>query len=111
MDHHIDENSISLGSKVCHIWSPSLSKYIELTSNKTYGDFVIDTKDRQIAEENGPLYVELFLYKFDRRFPISKVQECVCCLLIHSTCTKKNNAYVEPVTDVNNFSRKKTSSN
>ena len=61
-------------------WGPSLSKYIELTSNETYGAFFVDTKNRQIAEENCRLYVERFLSELDRRFPISKVQECLCCL-------------------------------
>mgnify|MGYP000745974979 CR=1 FL=1 len=80
LDHHPDENSISLDSKMSHTWGPSLSKYIELTSKKTYGAFFVDTKNRQIAEENCRLYVERFLSKLDRRFPVSKVQECLCSL-------------------------------
>ena len=56
LDHHIDENSMSLGSKMSHTWGPSLSKYIEHRSNKTYGAFFVDTKNRQIVEENSFIY-------------------------------------------------------
>ncbi|CAF1315655.1 unnamed protein product [Rotaria sordida] len=68
-------NNLNSTTSCSYAWGPSLSNYIQLTLNKTYGAFSIDTKNRQIAEQNCRSYIERFLIELDRRFPISKVQE------------------------------------
>ena len=80
IDQHVDNNSNSTTSTFSCAWGPSLSKYIQLTSNQTYGAFFVDTKDRRLAEENCRSYIERFLIELDRRFPVSKVQESLCSL-------------------------------
>jgi hypothetical protein len=77
---HADDNSNSLISISPYAWGPSLSKYIHLTSNNTFGAFIVDTKNRQTAEENCRFYIERFLFELERRFSISKVQESLCTL-------------------------------
>ncbi len=76
-DQHVDNNSNSMIFMFSYAWDPSLSEYIQLTSNKIYGTFFIDTKNRQITEEKCRFYIERFLVELDRRFFISKVQECL----------------------------------
>ncbi|CAF1648070.1 unnamed protein product [Adineta ricciae] len=74
-DQHIDNNSNSMTSTHAYAWGPSLSQYIQLTSNKAYGAFFVDTKNRKIAEENCHFHIERFLAELERRFSTSKVQE------------------------------------
>jgi hypothetical protein len=79
-DQHVDNNSNLIISTLSYAWGPSLSKYIQLTSDKTYGASFIDTKNRQIAEKKYRFYIERFLLELDQRFSISKVQECLGAL-------------------------------
>jgi hypothetical protein len=78
-DQHIN-NNLNSTTSCSYAWGPSLTKYIQLTLNKIYGAFSIDTNNRQIAEQNCQSYIKRFLIELDRRFPISKVQESLSSL-------------------------------
>jgi hypothetical protein len=56
-------------------WGGSLSKYIQATSNGTYGAFEVDTESRHKNEENCRSYIQRFLVELDRRFRSSRIQE------------------------------------
>ncbi len=107
LDQHIN-NNLNSTTSCSYAWGPSLSKYIQLTLSETYGAFSIDTKNRQIAEQNCRSYIKRFLIELDRRFPISKIQESLSSLFIRHIYVKMKNVFVKLVMDVNNllFSQK-----
>jgi hypothetical protein len=96
VNQQVDHDSNSMIPIFTYAWGPFLSKYIQQTSNKTYGAFSIDTKDRQIAEENCRSHTERFLTELERRFSISKVQESLCYLFDPSHLHKNEHRVRQP---------------
>jgi hypothetical protein len=96
VNQHVDNDSNSMIPIFKYAWGPCLSKYIQQTSNKTYGAFSIDTKYRRIAEENCRSHTERFLTELERRFSISKVQESLCYLFDPSHLHKNEHRVRQP---------------